>query len=234
MPKQKRIRGRTIDELLAAVGKGAFDYNVARVEVLAEIYDSLPTAVKKRRAGGGADVLRAGVVLLHANLEDLLRRIARFRIPDGNDEALRQIPLVGCAPREKFTLGELARFRDKSVSDVLHDSVREYYDSFVTFNSVGDIVGVLERSAIKQDRVKKLYPELAQMIARRHEIVHRADIIDSSTQQTQPLSVGKLRSWIGVTRRFGKGVLVELSGVRPVDLAAHVDYLFGDGPPPKH
>ena len=63
-------------------------------------------------------------VLLHASLEDLLRRIARYRIPDGGEEALRQISLIGRAPREKFSLGELARFRGKTVDEVLSESVR--------------------------------------------------------------------------------------------------------------
>ncbi len=178
------------------------------------------------------------MVLLHASLEDLLRRVARDRIPDGGEEALRQIPLIGCAPREKFSLGELARLRGKTVEEVLMESVQHYYDSFVTFNSVADIEGVLRRSDIKQDRVKGLYPALAELIARRHEIVHRADVLGPRptegnvvdiAHRTQPLSVGKVRRWTSVARRFGHAILVEMSQVRLANLSAGAEWFFGEG-----
>lgn len=227
--------------MLAAFGKGAFDKNIARVSALTKIYDSLPAAVKGRSAGAGADVLRAGVVLLHASLEDLLRRIAKYRLPMGED-SLKQIPLVGCAPREKFTLSELMRLRGKTVDEVLSDSVRDFFDSSVTFNNVADIAAVLERCGIKQARIKTFYPALAELIARRHHIVHRADVLrpqprtDNAVDvrhRMQPLGVRELRRWISITRRFGQGILVEMSGVRRVTLQRHVEYLFGEAPLPK-
>lgn len=236
------MRGHTLDELLATFGKGAFDKNIARVSALTKIYDSLPAAVRSRFSGAGADVLRAGVVLLHASLEDFLRRIAKYRIPKGDEESLKQIPLIGCAPREKFALGELVRFRGKTVDDVLSDSVKHHFDSSVTFNNVADIVAVLERCSIRQVRIRTLYPALAELIARRHHIVHRADVLEPQPRKdnavdiehrTRPLSVGELRRWTSVTRRFGQGILVEMSGVRPADLQAHVEYLLGEGPLPK-
>jgi hypothetical protein len=221
---------------VAVLGKGAFDKNIARVNALTKIYDSLPVAIKGRSSVGGADVLRAGVVLLHASLEELLRRVARYRIPDCGEEALKQIPLVGCAPREKFLLSELAQFRGKAVDDVISDSVKHYFDSSVTFNDVTAIVTVLEKCRIKQDRLKGFYPVLAELIARRHHIVHRADVLGpresknnvvAIMHRTRPLSVAKVRRWASVTRRFGQGILVEMSGVRAVDLQKHVEYLFG-------
>jgi hypothetical protein len=237
----RRKLGRTVGLFQAAVYKGAFDRNIARVNALTKIYDSLPAAVRGRHSAGGTDVLRAGVVLLHASLEDLLRRIATGRIPYGDDEALKQIPLLGCAPREKFFLSELARFRGRTVDEVLLESVKHHYDSSVTFNHVADIAAVLERSNIKQYRIKHLYPALDELIARRHDIVHRADILPRASNakvvgiahRTQALSVGKIRRWTSVTRRFGQAILVDLAQVRPVDLAAHVDYMFGGGPLPK-
>lgn len=231
-PKRKRKHRRTLATFYAAIGKVAFDQNITRVNALTDLYDSLPRSVKGRYSGGGVDVLRAAVVLLHASLEDLLRQVAGFRIPEGAEEAMAKIPLAGCAPREKFTLGDLAPFREKTVREVLKESVRQHYTSTVTFNSVAHIEEVLERCGLKQERLKRFYPALGAMMARRHDIVHRADIVDSS-HGPQSLSASKVQGWSSATRRFGYAVLVEMSKVRLVDISRDADAFYGPTRPPK-
>jgi hypothetical protein len=229
-PKRKRRHRRSLATFQAAIGKVAFDQNIARVSTLTDLYDSLPRAVKARSSDGGVDVLRAAVVLLHASLEDLLRQVARFHIPDGSEDAMAKIPLAGCAPREKFTIGDLARFRGKTIHEVLQESVWQHYASSVTFNSVAQIEEVIERCDLKQERVRRFNPALGEMIARRHHIVHRADVIDRS-HGPQSLSVGKVQRWASATRRFGYALLIEMSKVRLVDLDRDAEMLGGPARP---
>ncbi len=224
-PPRKRPHRHTIASFQAVMGKVAFDQNLARVDALVDLYASLPRALKGRSSGGGADVLRAAVVLLHASLEDLLRQVALFHIPDAAEDALAKIPLAGCAPREKFTLGDLTRFRGKTIQEVLNESVWHHYTTSVTFNCVPQIKDVLERCGLKQDRVQRFYPALGAMMTRRHGIVHRADVVDSS-HGPQSLSAIKVQSWSSATRRFGHMLLAEMSKLRLVDLSRDADVIY--------
>jgi hypothetical protein len=137
-------RVRDIDTFVAMLGKSYFDENLNRVERLIDIYRSIPNHVFSRRSINAADVLRAAIVLLHASLEDLLRQIARHRIPLSDERTLNEIPLKGMAGQaEKFSLGRLAAFRQTKVDDLISESVAAYCDFAVTFNNVRDISTVL-------------------------------------------------------------------------------------------
>src|SRR5260370_35669587 len=71
--------------------------------------------------------------------EELLRQIAKDRIPRGDEKALKEIPLLDEGDRAtKFPLGSLVGFRDASFEDVLRCSVHAYYER-QTFNKVADI-----------------------------------------------------------------------------------------------
>lgn len=231
-PPRKRTHRHTLASFLAVMGKVAFDQNIARVDALGDLYASLPRALKGRSSGGGVDVLRAGVVLLHASLEDFLRQVALSRIPDGAEDAFAKIPLAGCTSGEKFTLADLTRFRGDTIQEVLTKSVRQHYASKVTFNSVPQIEDVLKRCGLRQDRVKRFYPALGAMMARRHDIVHRADVVDSS-HGPQSLSASKVQSWSSATRRFGHTLLAEMSELRLVDLSRDTDVIFKPPRPSK-
>jgi hypothetical protein len=174
--RRSKRRGKTIQDLVAVFGKAEFEDNLARVRHLIQIYRELPKHLAGRRFEVGTeDLLRAAVVLLHASLEELLRRIAKYRIPRGDEEALKEIPLLHKRDRAtKFPLGSLVPFRGDSVDDVLRWSVHAYYER-QTFNNIPDIKEVLSRSRVDDAAVRNLYPEIAKFITRRHSIVHRAD-----------------------------------------------------------
>jgi hypothetical protein len=215
--QRRSPRVRNLDTFIAMAGKTYFDENLSRVDRLIEIYRSIPGHVVSRRSINAADVLRAAVVLLHASLEDLLRQIARHRIPLSGEQTLDEIPLKGMAGRaEKFSLGKLAAFRDKTVDDLISESVATYYDSAVTFNNVRDISLVLEQSRIKQDSVRRFYPLLASMMQRRHQIVHRGDLTkrEAGGRTAEKLNAKTVTRWKSNTQRFGDKVLELLAGER--------------------
>jgi hypothetical protein len=169
------------------------------------------------------DLLRAATVLLHASLEDLLRSIAVFRIPESGEEILNKVPLMRAPPigrPEKFLLGALRPYKHKKVDELIQDSVRAYYRSFVTFNNTSEIATLLESCQIDLTGVRKFFPILDEMIQRRHEIVHHADrehrhriirALDDPGNRghhvAKSLSLKKVERWVRSTERFATKIL---------------------------
>ncbi|KKK74352.1 hypothetical protein LCGC14_2884650, partial [marine sediment metagenome] len=121
---------------------------------------------------------------------------------------------------EKFWLGALKPYKDKKVEELIQDSVRTYYQSFVTFNNTTDIAAVLENCEIDLTEVRKFYPVLDEMIQRRHKIVHHADRehrhqiirdLDEAGNRghhvAKSLSVKKVEQWVRYTERFVTKIL---------------------------
>ena len=97
-----------------------FEQNLARVNTLVSLYtNELAGEGRGRRPVGSADILRASVVFLHATLEDFLRSLASWKLPLMGAEILNGIPLAGDERANKFPLGKLASFRDKTIQEVL-------------------------------------------------------------------------------------------------------------------
>ena len=122
-----------IDEI-----RGNLTYNLKRVENLVSIYENHPDAQGQgRKPAELLDILRAGVVLLHASLEDVLRKIAYWKLPSANPTVLDNIPLVGLGPiPKKFLLGELAVFRGKKIDEIFTLSIDAYLEKSNFNNTV--------------------------------------------------------------------------------------------------
>jgi hypothetical protein len=87
-----------IDEI-----RGNLNYNLTRVENLVVIYENHPeTKGQGRKPAEQLDILRASVVMLHASLEDVLRKIAYWKLPDANTDVLNDIPLAGWPKPKKI------------------------------------------------------------------------------------------------------------------------------------
>ncbi len=121
-------------------------------------------------------ILRSAVVFVHATLEDLLRSVESDLLPYSDRKALETIPLAGTNRREKFTLGDLAAYRGKSILEVIRESVSEHL-STISYSNTERITARLKRLGIeiKEEDSNRLYPQLETLIQRRHQIVHRAD-----------------------------------------------------------
>src|SRR5712671_285987 len=96
--------------------------NITRVSSLLRMYNAFRSNQGQRRGRSNihtTDSLRASVVLMHATLEDGLRSLLRFRLPR-TKEVFDSVALSGLNESgrpEKFFLGELHRFRGKTVDD---------------------------------------------------------------------------------------------------------------------
>ena len=125
-----------------------------------------------------SDILRACVVLLHATLEDTLRSVALFMLPvKSGPEAWDNLRRDSGKP-EKFTLGWLSKFHDKTVKEVL----REQADlslartSYTHFKQVEDLLKSIGLMPPPLRNFADFERELQEMIVRRHRIVHSADL----------------------------------------------------------
>jgi HEPN superfamily RiboL-PSP-like protein len=196
-----------------------YNNNLLRVDKLIECSQLLAKDENRSILGDQAekvasDILRSGVVFIHASLEDFLRSVARILLPYSDKTALDKIPLAGTEGRaDKFSLGSLAAHREKSVQDVIKESIKEHLlDS--NYGSTNRIDGLLSRLGIKindGDR-KRLYPQLTNLIERRHQIVHRAD--KSHQDELEPISSGQVQEWIEVVESFMEKVVVAIASAR--------------------
>jgi hypothetical protein len=193
--------------------RARFDDNLGRVRNLVKLYDSgLVGSGQGRRPVHSADVLRAATVLLHATLEELLRGLSRWKLPEASKDALNEIPLVGFSRPDKFHLGELSAHRGKSVDDLIAESLDRHLERS-SYNNVEDIVHLLYSIGVDDTNVKHLYPRLAELMARRHLIVHRADKEERHGRgHHRAKSIGKraLTNWVDTVLEFAAKICNEL------------------------
>lgn len=183
--------------------------NYGRILHLVRLYQEQYGSGSGRRKVYKTDLLRAAVVFLHATLEDLLRGLAQLYLPNSNSDALDAIPLVSLAKRhtrpDKFALGALSSHKGKSVDQLIQESIDEYL-SRVSFNDTNDIAAHLASISIPvTDVLRALFPELQELIARRHRIVHRSDLTESrgpGKQRAAPLSIKQVLRWLRASRSF--------------------------------
>lgn len=148
--------------------------NIARVENLVSLYQA---EGKGRRGTKDTDVLRAALVLLHAGLEDYLRSLLIWKVPEFGADTLKDFRvLMGDEWKEKVTLAELHSLKGKTVDEVITASITANIRKYKTFSDVAAVKKALERIGIIKAKVDALdLAQLRGMIERRHLIVHHAD-----------------------------------------------------------
>ncbi len=159
----------------------------------------------KTSRDGSEDILRAVVVLTHASLEDCLRTVAGIFLPYAEEKVLDDIPLAGLGGRpEKFFLGKLTKHRGKTVESVIQDSVSQYLTR-ETYGNVREIDILLNSIGFDSSAYKATLPKIAAMIKRRHEIVHRGDMIKpdgSKDTRIAPISASEVLRWSQAVHEF--------------------------------
>jgi hypothetical protein len=183
-----------------------FHRNIARVRNLLTIYQTAGGNGAGRRPVHSADVLRAATVLLHASLEDAMRSIAEWKLPSAEESILNEVPLAGSVNvrPEKFFLGKLSAHRAKTVQQLIDESVQAYLNTF-TVSSIDEIAGFCTKVGVRVDEINAQFPELSEMIKRRHHIVHKADTNENAGQgnhQARSLSSATVERWVTTVRIF--------------------------------
>jgi hypothetical protein len=185
-----------------------FERNVQRVENLVQHYEVI--RISKGRGveatDRGEDILRAAVVFLHATLEDFLRSMLAWKLPASSPEEIDKIPLLGQTQKtpSKFLLGSLVTFRDKSVEELIRESVHAHLENWASFNDISQITGALRSCGVELSNFD--FDSLAGFMARRHNIVHRADSVVSDLGETslKPIDDASLKDSIAAVRSLFK------------------------------
>lgn len=188
--------------------------NLGRVRNLITIYEThLMGSGSGRRGHRETDVLRAATVFLHASMEDFLRSIAYWKLPDATSTVIDTIPIVGSdGNRKKFFLGELVQHKGKSVDDLIKESVDDYLERS-NYNNTNEICTFLESVGVDVSAVNSRFADLESLMKRRHQIVHRADRDETGGQghhRVRSLGRRYLWNWLSAVEKFTSAVLSEL------------------------
>ena len=176
-------------------------FNMARTESLFDLYKSLSNDNNYKD-----DLLRSSVIFTHATMEDCLRTIASYYLPLSEKEILNKIPLTGSKDPKgqayKYYLGDLAKFKELTINEVIKKSVQDYI-SRQTYNNTKDIVSLLNEIGLKKETFQDHYPLIDEMCARRHQIVHNADKFPDKEKQTfNNISLEQVETWRANTFNF--------------------------------
>ncbi|WP_316749921.1 HEPN domain-containing protein [Pedobacter gandavensis] len=178
-----------------------YDRNLGRTTSLIELYTTLTAVKRGRRTTEQLDLLRVSVVLLHSTMEDFIRNLMNWKLPDSSKEKINKVPLFTSSydPRKtKFELGELLEHSGRTVQEIVELSVREYLNS-VSFNNTSDLVKNLSDIQINTtEGMRSYFANLDEMIKRRHNIVHQADrdfIHGSRLHKIKSISIELVQSW---------------------------------------
>ena len=184
-----------------------FRANLERMRGLVTLHEEIAPA---RPGETVDDLLRAAVVLLHATLEDLLRSLEEWKLPEAPSEELRPILFAGSSqPRTRFDLGDLAEFRGQTVDSVIARSVQAHLKRS-SYHQLGVIIAVLQRIGVSYFVPPPQKAGLATMMNRRHQIAHRADRISLSETERQvvnQISASDVKNWIVEVEGFGAEIL---------------------------
>src|SRR4051812_49119336 len=90
-----------------------FDLDAARVDNLVSIFKTL-SQNPKRLPSENTDVLRSAVVMLHASLEDALRSLLAWKLPDAKPEHLKGIYFDQTERNDKINVSQLRKHKGKS------------------------------------------------------------------------------------------------------------------------
>ncbi len=189
-----------------------FDANLGRVAALVALYRTA-AAGRGRPAVAEADVLRAGVVLLHASLEDLLRSVAELLLPARPADVFANwsigLPSNPGKGIPKLSLEELLEFRGKQVEDVLAIAIQQRLEHS-TYNNFREVARAALEVGLDAAPLRPFQPDLDAMMKRRHHIAHRADR-NSETGRGQHIAVhladATVETWMAAVQGAG-GVLL--------------------------
>ena len=115
-----------------------FEENFRRLRNLIQLYDQIGANTPGRSTVFELDLLRATVVFAHSTLEDFIRSLQLWKLPESSSDRLRSIPLVGLKRNTKFGLGDLQPHQDKRIKEVILASVEEYLNQ-QSYNNATDV-----------------------------------------------------------------------------------------------
>jgi hypothetical protein len=179
-------------------------FNAQRVRNLLDLFAQV--SADDALGHDASDILRAAVVLLHASIEDYLRSLAAAYLPLAHPRALSKVPLALSqnASLTEFNLSHLARFRGKTVDQVIEYSVQRHLAG-TSYSSTDAVTGLLTKLEIDPALVRPVLPRIGALMQRRHDIAHRADLARDGTSlpETNTIAYDDVIQWTDAVEELG-------------------------------
>jgi len=127
------------------------------------------------------------------------------------------VPLVGTCGKlpTKFTLGNLALLRGRTIDDVLRESVLEY-SKRLNINNTTELAAYLGKLSVDVTKVNARFADLENLMQRRHIIVHQADRNDArgrGQHRARSLHPARVDTWAAAVDEFGEAFFVTLAAL---------------------
>lgn len=198
---------------------GIFESNATRVDGLLVLYDRI--CVGGTDDKNLTDILRACVVLIHASLEEFLRVIGGTFLPFVEPKKLEELFKSSKAVEHRYTVQELYKSVDMSIVDFLKAELAKHL-SQASWSSASQIASYLAYFDYPIcNKLSAFFPILDEMISRRHQIVHRADMLQNENSPTV-INKEMVQKWLNGTREFisllSKGFAVDKVMSNPENL----------------
>lgn len=174
--------------------KKRFGYNIERVRNLVSLHETTDDS----------DVLRSAVVFLHATLEDLLRCLLGWKLPDSPIQFLEDVLFNQESRQQVITVAQLANHRHKSVRAYLCE-LCDAHLSRTTFNDAKDVIRALKTLGQDVNDFRSFLSPIGTMMSRRHKIVHESDREPpgvSSHGQKLPIDNSDVEKWTTAVNDF--------------------------------
>ncbi len=190
-----------------------FELNIGRLQNLLKIYKAIGGSNPGRTNNAQTELLRAMVVLTHSTLEDFLRSLETWRLPNQNPKNLKDIWLKDQFRLNKFSFQELVEHKSIKVEVLLNESIKYTLDHR-SYNQPENITKAIENCGlIITEEIKELFPSLKLLMDRRHHIVHQADK-NNKTGRGQhkflSLSVKQVKIWIDTVDSLANSVIKQV------------------------
>ena len=128
-------------------------------------------------------------------------------LPNGSCENLNKIPFVGhnLATRPKgILLGDLKDFEGTFVENVIIESIEKYVDT-MNLNNATQLDVSFRMVDIETESLRQYYPDLENIMKRRHQIVHQMDRVNDLDPQSFPVTdidFETLQAWQDTLNNF--------------------------------
>ena len=163
--------------------EAVYEKNVRRINSLIGIYNLVKSEGRGRKKITETDTLRAAVVFLHSNLEDVMRGLAVvFWLKNADIQIINKVPLLheeGKKRSDKFYLGSLYQFLGKNIDDVIQSSIKDYIYNQFTINNLGQLIEEIRNLKFSEEIIGNMTEDekasIEDFFKRRHRIVHHAD-----------------------------------------------------------
>lgn len=131
------------------------------------------------------------MVFLHSSLEEIIRNLYLYNLPNASAENLNKITLATNEHSHRpksIQLGDLLEFKGQFVENVIQESINRYVD-VLSINNSTQLVECLKLANIRYEPLRQFFDPLNSLMQRRHQIVHQMDRSNELDPLAYPINI---------------------------------------------